>query len=413
MMTPAEMREKISECKAKGISCVDLTESYDREKTRSEMSRKRAINIAKKIDEKLTSADFSDVMTSYKYYYMPGNDTKKERARLLGCFKKMMCFFETVTPNWAANHNKLEGKKTKNMSASIDENEYTIDKIVQDAEKMPDGLYGNTKPEQLRDIRISALTMFYANKIAHQCKVFREKYISDIINYEIQGNDTLDLSIKDDKFDEISKNIKNYYATIMKYDEEKKNGASQTTLNKLTSEIVEYKKQLADLGIPSNSSIYTKKVLANLVKTERDAYSIKDVVMGDLVTQLSKQNDILYGVTQDKDNKEVLVIDLPRYGQFSVHTADNACISAAKVPEYPYKVYDVDIGKALLTQATTPTMDYVLKKCKNKSEVMKELIDLDDVSEAHQIIVKLGYNKNALAQIYSNSNQNHKNNPQR
>ena len=32
---------------------------------------------------------------------------------------------------------------------------------------------------------------------------------------------------------------------------------------------------------------------------------------------------------------------------------------------------------------------------------MKALVDLDDIGEAHQIAVKLGYNKNALKKIHS------------
>lgn len=405
MMIPAEIRDKIQECKEEGISCIDLQKRYDDGEFRSQSAKKDAIAIATRIEEKLKNGEYSKVMANYNYYYMPHSDEQKERERLLVCFKNLMCFFETVTPNWAANHNKIESQKTNNMKSSIDESKYTIDKIIQDAERMPNGLYGNIKPEHLRNIRVSALTMFYANKIAHQSKVLREKYISQVVNYEILGNGVLDNAIKNGKFGEISNIIKYYYFNRILYDDEKLNNASSDVLKLKSAEINKCKEELSKYGISPTSDIYKKKTLLNLVKTETDAYAIKDTTMGDLVNQLSKQNDILYGIKRDDKRKEILVVDLPGYGQFSVHTVENQCIAKSKVPDYPYKVYDVDIGKALLTQSSTPTMDYVLKKCKNKSEIMKALKELDEEEEAHQIIVKLGYNKNALAQIHPASNQ--------
>ena len=72
-----------------------------------------------------------------------------------------------------------------------------------------------------------------------------------------------------------------------------------------------------------------------------------------------------------------------------------------KIPQYPYEVYGVDIGNVLLLETKSPTMNYILNKYTKKADIVNELIKLGDIGEAHQIAVKLGYNKNTLRKIHS------------
>ena len=287
------------------------------------------------------------------------------------------------------------------MSAMIEESEISIDKIVNDANRLPSGLYGNIEPEKLRSIRITALTMFYANKIAHQSRYLRETFLAHYLNYEIENNDIITKAIKDGRFKEISDKFKNYYMSKIEYLEEKERGASEEYLKIRMADCNMHLKVLEEFGINKEDKILRNKTLRNLVISEQDAFSIKDTAMKDLVNQLSRQSDILYGIKKDNDGKEILVVDLPGYGQFSVHTKAEMCIKKEKIPSYPYDVSGVDKGNVLLIEAKSPTMNYILNKYTKKADIMKALMDLDDIGEAHQIAVKLGYNKNALRKIHS------------
>ena len=396
MMTPAEMREKIHGYKLMGKSCIDLRDQYKKEKDRSTIARDLARNISKKIQYMMDNGEYYRIM-NVTYYYSGMN----EREELASNFSKLMFFFEEITPNWAENYNKKEGEKTNNMSATIGESEFSIDKIVNDANRLPSGLYGNIEPEKLRSIRITALTMFYANKIAHQSRYLRETFLAHYLNYEIENNDIITKAIKDGRFKEISDKFKNYYMSKIEYLEEKERGASEEYLKIRMADCNMRLKALEEFGINKEDKILRNKTLRNLVTSEKDAFSIKDTAMKDLVNQLSRQSDILYGIKKDNDGKEILVVDLPGYGQFSVHTKAEMCIKKEKIPSYPYDVYGVDKGNVLLIEAKSPTMNYILNKYTKKADIMKALMDLDDIGEAHQIAVKLGYNKNALRKIHS------------
>ena len=192
MMTPHEMWEKIQCYKLSGrTDYIDLEEQYNKEKGRSATANDDAKNIAEKIREMMDNGEYYRIMKITDYY-----SSINEREALANKFSELMFFFEKITPKWAENYNKKEEEKTNNMSAKIDESEISIDKIVNDANKLPTGLYGNVEPETLRSIRITALTMFYANKIAHQSRYLRENILSHHLNYEIKSNDILEKNIR-------------------------------------------------------------------------------------------------------------------------------------------------------------------------------------------------------------------------
>lgn len=396
MMTPAEKREKIQGYALMGKSCIDLREQYEKEKDRSTIAQNLARRISKKIQEMMDNGEYYRIMNITDYY-----SSMNEREELASKFSELMFFFKEITPNWAENYNKKEEERTNNMSAKIDESEISIDKIVSDANKLPSGLYGNIEPETLRSIRITALTMFYANKIAHQSRYLRETILSHHLNYEIENNDIVEKAIKDGRFKEISDKLKSYYMSKFEYSEKKERGTSEEYLKIRRADCSMRLKALEECGIDRDDKILRSKALGNLVISEKDAFFIKDIVMKDLVNQLSRQSDILYGIKKDNDGKEILVVDLPGYGQFSVHTKAEMCMKEEKIPQYPYDVYGVDKGNVLLLEAKSPTMKYILNKYTKKADIMKALVDLDDIGEAHQIAVKLGYNKNALKKIHS------------
>lgn len=398
MMTPNELWEKIQYYKLSGrTDYIDLEKQYNNEKVRSKTAHDEAREIAGKIREMMDNGEYYRIMKITDYY-----SSVNKREKLAIKFSELMSFFEKITPKWAENYNKKEEERTNNMSAKIDESEISIDKIVSDANKLPSGLYGNIEPETLRSIRITALTMFYANKIAHQSRYLRENILSHHLNYEIKSNDILEKNIKDGRFKEISNKLKNYYMSKFEYKEERDRGASEEDLNIILSDYSMRLKALEECGIDREDKfILRSKALSTLITSEKDAFSIKDIAMKDLINQLSRQSDILYGVKKDNEGKEVLVVDLPGYGQFSVHTKAENCMRKEKIPQYPYEVYGVDIGNVLLLETKSPTMNYILNKYTKKADIVNELIKLGDIGEAHQIAVKLGYNKNTLRKIHS------------
>ena len=397
MMTPAEKREKIQGYALMGKSCIDLREQYEKEKDRSTIAQNLARRISKKIQEMMDNGEYYRIMNITDYY-----SSMNEREKLAIKFSELMSFFEKITPNWAENYNKKEEERANNMSAKIDESEISIDKIVSDANELPNGLYLNIDSENLRSIRITALTMFYANKIAHQSRYLRESILSHHLNYEIKSNEILEKNIKDGRFKEISNKLKNYYMSKFEYKEGRDRGVSEEDLKIRLSDYSMRLKALEECGIDREDKfILRSKALSTLITSEKDAFSIKDIAMKDLVNQLSKQSDILYGVKKDNEGKEILVVDLPGYGQFSVHTKAENCMRKEKIPQYPYEVYGVDIGNVLLLETKSPTMNYILNKYTKKAKIVNELIKLGDIGEAHQIAVKLGYNKNTLRKIHS------------
>lgn len=401
-MIPVEMLEKIQEYKISGRSCIDLENMYNKEKMRSRIAANRASNVGKQIYEMMCNDEYSEVMNAVNYY--PRINT---REKLRDNFSKMMFFFEKINPEWAEKYNELEEGKTRNMSVEIDPTEYSMQTLVEDALALPNELYGNTPPEKLRDIKISALAMFYANKIAHQSRYLRERYMAHYLNYSAKDNENFNTALKQDKFKEISDRLKSYYMFALEYAEAKKDGKSEDVLKRIREKAKLCKGVLKGYGFDDESLLLKNSVIKSFVQLERDAFAIKDVAMSDLVFQLEAQKDISYGKKLDSAGKEVLVVDLPNYGQFSVHTKGEECIVKAHVPRYPYPVYSVGLGSALLMMSNSSATEYVKKKCGDKANIMKALReDFDSKEEAHQIAVKLGYNKNALKKIYDAPNHN-------
>lgn len=122
-----------------------------------------------------------------------------------------------------------------------------------------------------------------------------------------------------------------------------------------------------------------------------------------------KSGKIIYGrdgVTPKMDN--ILVIDLPYYGQFSVHMKNFQSISALR--DTPYNglhVYEKE-SIMLTDNISNAAKQYLLRKTGNNtwpdlSDIMGDLKQMRKTNPrfAHYIAIKMGATKQELDEMYS------------
>lgn len=354
---------------------------------KSEFGFQNAHNVAKQINSLIVQGEYFKIMSIENFYAISG------RKKLADNFAKMVLLLNKLDPDRinAYNNQKLISRKS--------DKKFTMRDLIENALEFSTEPLGKLEPESLRNIRISGLTVYYANRLAHFAKFSREKFLFHTFDYGIKNLDKNKLG----KYKSVSEKFKKYYMNYIEYEEEKARGASLETLQGIEKKKKLRRDALKQNGLSDVDILFTSEVLACLVRLERDAYAIKDVAMNDLIVQLSKQNEIPYGLKKDKEKgKELFVMDLPGYGQFSVHTKEEEIAEVknkVKIQEYPYEVYDVVKGKIMLTNEMPYKATEIKKKCKSNKEIIKVLADVANIqgmNDAHTYAVKFGLPKKEI-----------------
>ncbi len=300
-------------------------------------------------------------------------------------FKSILKLYEKLEPYWVNIHNREEQKKPQNVQNLI-EPSTTIQDIIEEA----DG-------DEITELSLSVVG---ANRIAH----FSTRAMKRLIEI-----------IADRKkfycsFDDANRLLLRYFDSSNVNDEKK--------LAKLKSEIdflgIEFTEQEAN----------TFRMLSD---AQTMAFQVKDHSLYKMLTILRENEDINYGLFLDEKGKEAFAMDLPYYGQYSVHIkkprfersltdygireykeepekkeSDNMDINNVRIGIYSFlkdKPYDGDLYEKetiMLTSAISNSADSFsksLRKLSNDKERI-EAIDRerkDNPRYAHYLKVKNGY----------------------
>lgn len=193
--------------------------------------------------------------------------------------------YNVLEPNWKNIHNRMEEKKPKNMQSFIGK-DYTVDDILMSA--------------QYDELAELSLCVTVSNRIAHT--------ITDIIKKQVReyAGGRLD---KDIEYD-FMRRVRKIFDPHRKEDSIK----VDSDFKRICSEIGTDIKKLEEDGFPE------------LIEAEHTAFSMKEYSLRELITVLKNRDDINYGKKEglNKNGKKQtsFIMDLPFYGQFSVHLMD-------------------------------------------------------------------------------------------
>ena len=385
-----ELYEKTLEYKGTNRG-LEYEHEYDKRKENSEEKYKNAEKISKNIKKILGTLDTNAYLSGAAY---------EEN------FKKTMHIYGKVVEKWKTKFEQNEDKKEdKNMVIKISKEESTIPGIVDKALNTPCDTFETLDCDSMKAIRLHALMVFYANKVAHECEYLEDSCIKHIISFcgDVKDVEDLDKILsniqKDGKTSSIYVALRKYYADIAVRNMTEAERKSKE--NELISKLESY-------GLPLKSGTIRKglignETLENLVKMEIYAYRIKDYEISNLENELSQQNEILYGISKDSDNRNIFVVDLPLYGQFSVHLKNDYIIKPRECEKYPYEVYNLQNVCLLQSKPSTGTyiQDQLDKGIMMPEDLQEALVyGLDEIGDLHQIAVKLGLSKEEIRKLH-------------
>lgn len=195
-------------------------------------------------------------------------------------FEKLMRLYDILNPDWVKTHNREERKKPKNVQTFLNPS-ITIQDIIDEA-----------AGDEITEL---ALTTLVSNRLAH--------YISNIIKrrVEIYKNKN-DMFLSKNDFTEVSESVRRYF--------DPNNKERRLTLKWIEANLLSYNIDISQ---------FNRSEMETLVSAQNTAFSLKDHALYKMITLLKERDDINYGHILDPNGKDAFVVDLPYYGQFSVH----------------------------------------------------------------------------------------------
>ncbi len=315
-------------------------------------------------------------------------------------FEELMRLYDKLEPDWKKEYEKVEARKPKELQTPLGAN--NIEEVINGA------IY-----DKLLEM---CLSMHIANKIAHKLEFFKNIIIKKMLQDKVEtGEISEDILSDRKKFAKVSRIISEMI------DPTNENNESliewnQNILNRdnITSDVIQ---KLRDMEV------------GKLIKGKANAFAAKDIEITKALKALAEIKDISYGIyTKTKTDREgktiydsqgmptyenLLVVDLPYYGQFSIHMKQESSISAlSKIPYYGRR-YIYEKETVLLTDEISPVAIKFIEreKRKGKSGTFKglytELREIDKVNPryAHYLALKLGATKDELHNLH-NSGKN-------
>lgn len=310
----------------------------------------------------------SDVLDVKKFY-----NIEKNRENI---FQSIMKLYEETHPNWAADYIAIERKKPKNVRTYL--SSFDMEDII-------DSARGD-------DLLETALSVHAMNRIAHSCIFVKRKLISELIDEKKKATDGK-FRISDRVFYNLEIDISRYFDPANKED--------ISTRKRVLGAIKRRGITEQDLDM------LEKRGYREISEKQRSAFYIKDFLIDDLITLLKDRDDISYGmeeVTYSKENgsighDNVLVVDLPYYGQFSVHLKSKSSISAlSDTPYDTLRVFEKEGN--ILTDGLSKIAERKLKEEGTLSIKQLKAIRRYDPRYAHYLAVKQGSTKQELDEMY-------------
>lgn len=362
-----------------------------------EAEKENRLNKAKRVVKKLRKGNrelklsFIDISKKVLSTDMD-NPNFEDEVTLLHELSK---FYELIEPNWRTSFNELNGRKRK----------YGIEEPIKKDEDVFD-LLGGVVDTDTDKASLAAVNMYLANKLAHAYGVARDRIVEDILSKNnVSGN------VKD-----ISNYLKVYYKNRFDKNVKAENKVRDKLLRKgITDDIIE---QCTSAGVYS------------LAVAEMHAFSIKDRSMMMAISRFKNREvsqgigedaPISFGMKEISENEKLLVVDLPYFGQFSVHMKDPGMISAMSDTIYSKAIYafesvmltektstevskDIEKMRELIGKEGLTRVDAIRKVAQARVEAERNYssqdIDEEVQKYAHHLLLKSGAGKKALDSLY-------------
>lgn len=135
---------------------------------------------------------------------------------------------------------------------------------------------------------------------------------------------------------------------------------------------------------------------------------IKDAELHKIVSLLEEDKLSSYGMithTEVESGKEkernLFVLDVPFFGQMSVHIKSPELISQLGKHKYPYPVYQRE--SILLTDRLTPEQERIVKR--NDIEEIRKYFEEGEEEFAHLLAIKGGYTADEIKYVHGGDNK--------
>lgn len=321
--------------------------------------------------------------STLKYYEIKDLDQR---------FKGLMLLYDKIEPNWKNVYTEVENQKPAEIQTPLGAD--SIEDVIDGA------LYD--------DVLEECLSMHIANKVAHQYEFSAYIIIENLLRNKCKEG-KIPVELIDDRrtFRSIAKNITNLYDPIYE-------PSSRT--------VIESKRKLAEKGIKEEDIKELGSLgIPELLIAKKQAFAAKDYEISQSTKLLSKRKDISFGVCtsykKDRTGRTIydnlarpkeensLVIDVPYYGQFSIHLKDTASISNFyKLPYYSWR-YIYEKETVLLTDQISKQAQEIFEKTSTPTykELRGYLKGMEKVNPrfAHYLAIKLGATKRELRDLHN------------
>lgn len=240
-----------------------------------------------------------------------------------------------------------------------------------------------------------ALEIFYSNRIAHTCRDVQKKILVDMFtekNEEYMGYQTLMHHFTSKEIETIAKTAHRYFV-------------AESNMNTKASKIA--KAQLGRYRVGEEEIDYLrKKGYGILAKEYVNFMAIKDEAIAESISLLKEDETQSFGLAKTTDSKngreeDLFVIDVPCFGQMSVHIYDRDLITSLSDNEYKYPI--CNRNNVLLIDRTSEYQESFMKQ--DTPELIDSLRRLKSRREAHEIAVKVGFEKEELKALYETKDE--------
>lgn len=283
---------------------------------------------------------------------------------------------ERVLPSYKIDFYNNESKKEKDKQINLPEH-FNLSDIVESAIGI--------------ETTVKALEIFYANRLGHICRDAQKRLVYSLLGDSNKKNSEYpslmyDLSDRR-KINKIVLNAHRFFVA-------EKRG------NNKGMQIVQ--NSLRKLGISSDDlNLLRQRGYDILSEGYINCMDIKDKAIAEEIEMLREDDTQSYGIkrTTDKDGTKntLFVMDVPCFGQMSVHIYDLALISGLSEHKYRYPIYQRE--NVLLTDLTSEYQEYFMYAHPN--DLVEALKGLRNQRDAHEIAVKSGLTKDEISELYS------------
>ena len=347
--------------------------------------RENRIRKARKLRDILLKAEESKILNFTTYQACP----EYKRTEML------MQLFYKMNPNWIADFNALEEDKPEKIRIRLN----PVREVDPKTRKYKDPAVFNKLIEKIKDsdnIIKNALSVYLTNKIAHSC----QNTIKVLIESEVKAK-----KIDDEGFEEIATLVRYHFKLKQNL---KKTGNTEEQKQDTNGKIRTSLRKLGHYGLKEENLKNLENMgMMSLLRRESQAFYLKDFEISNLLKKLKLKEEIYYGMATELKTKskggQILVINLPVYGQFSVHLTNRTHIQ--EMENRGKDNYNLD---EILEKESVMIVPYISEKAKkdldrngNISEEDLLRIAKTDIRYSLYLGLKTGHKKETIRKIFN------------